>query len=209
MSLLDHLQTRRGVVPPTPLAARLDDTDLPWGCDWIWRPSPWREPMPVRVWQVGRAETALAAGVTLFHDCARPEILLTQTDAIEAPGCGLTLDVAGFDGTFLSLVLDLPPEGLTGLRRSHLLRVAARIRAQRPAQIYLRFNLMHSGHREQLVRHVDVTDGRYLVDFEPGLTLMDEARLEKAWIDMIFPDAGGNRIDLRDVAFLRHPRADI
>ncbi|RWR31662.1 hypothetical protein D2T31_04470 [Sinirhodobacter populi] len=205
LARLLHRPQRQAPVAP-------DAADRPWGCDWAWRPETWGTPVtspaPFRV----EGRTDIGDGVALFHDCARPHVTVAQLDNGGAFGAalrGLSLEVEGFDGSFLSLVTDLPGAALEGLRHDHLFRVTARVELRRPMPVYFRLNLMHGGHTEQLLRQMDIGDGTHVVDFDLVLTRMDEGRLERGWVDVIFPDPAMNRVVLRDLTFLRHPRAEI
>lgn len=210
-SLLGRL-LRRPARPRRDPAPVADGMERPWGCDWAWRPGTWGGPVTSLAPERVGIRADIGEGVTLFHDCARPEITIAQLDnggAFGAAPRGLSIGVAGFDGSFLSLVTDLPQAALDGLRRDHLLRITARVELAHPTPTYFRLNLMHGGHTEQLLRQVDMETGTHVVDFDLVLTRIDEDRLERAWVDLIFPDPSRNRLVLRDVTFLRHPRADI
>ena len=55
--------------------------------------------------------------VTLFHDCEFSELTLRQLRNLREQDLapyGLRMDVFRFDGSFLSLVVDLPTTGSTG-----------------------------------------------------------------------------------------------
>ena len=67
---------------------------------------------------------------------------------------GVQMDVFGFDGSFLSLVLDLPEEGALGLRLSHLLRLDLSVEFERPIAVFCRLNIQHGPNTEHLVREL-------------------------------------------------------
>ncbi|HEY0276216.1 MAG TPA: DUF6478 family protein [Paenirhodobacter sp.] len=208
-AFLARLLTRYGLRQSGPRQMpRKGMANLPWGCDWVWQPDPWCVPMVPQVIAAGVGRAEIAPGVALLHDGAMSDITLTQEHHNAGSG-GMALAVGNFDGSFLSLVIDLSGAGLAGLRRNHLLRLATQIRSERPARIYIRLNLTYGGHTEYLVRQHDVLDGDYLVDFDLAVTGMAEQRLEKAWVDVIFAEPQHNRVLLRDLVLLRHPRANI
>ena len=97
----------------------------PHNADWAWRPELWRGPLPTPGISSVQTKSMLGDEVTLFHDCQHSELTLRQLrnlrEADLAP-YGLRLDVFKFDGSFLSLVVDLPKEAQQGLKRNHLLR---------------------------------------------------------------------------------------
>ena len=77
---------------------------------------------------------------------------------------GLRMDVFSFDGSFLSLVLDLPFEAVDGLTRRHLIRVDTIVEMEKPLEIFARLNIKHGPNTEQLVRELPTVrrkrDGR-------------------------------------------------
>lgn len=184
----------------------------PIGSDWVWRPELWRGPIPVPGMSSvpGRAE--IAEGATLFHDCRRSEVTVRQirnTRETDLAPFGLRLDVFRFDGSFLSLVLDLPPEAVQGLRLRHLIRVDAIVEMEKPLEIFARLNIRHGPNTEQVVRELPLAAGEVMVEFDLAYTNMSEKRVEKIWVDLIFEGPEMNQIILRDVTLSRRPRADL
>lgn len=183
---------------------------LPHGTDWSWRPQLWRGPL------ARQGATAVASGerlgdeVALFHDCTVSELTLRQlrnhreTDL--AP-YGLRMDVFGFDGTFLSLVVNLPPDALTGLRRRHLVRMDTVIEMETPIGVFARLNIRHGPNTEQLVRELPLHEADRMVEFDLAYSEINEKRIERAWVDLIFEGPRMNEVTLRDLTFSRRPRA--
>ncbi|WP_071674216.1 DUF6478 family protein [Nioella nitratireducens] len=180
-------------------------------CDWAWRPSPWIDRRDPR----GIVELAspyhLSDHVTLFHDCAQSEITLRQTRGgwDSAAPYAVALDVLRFDGSFLSLVLSLPPEGISGLTRNHFYSVRCRIKRENPIELYARLNVQHGPNTEQMVRQVEIRDGDGLAEFDLAYSNINEKRVEKVWIDVIFDNPAMNRVELSDLTLTRAPRADL
>lgn len=189
-----------------------DGIERPLGCDWIWRPDLWRGPV-VPAGRVGiESRTGIGADATLFHDCHDSEITLRQIRnraPQDAAPFGLRLDVFRFDGSFLSLVLDLPETGVAGLKRNHLIRLAMSVELERPLEIFCRLNVKHGPNTDQLVREMPLSGGADFVEFDLAYTKMNEKRVEKAWVDLIFEGPQMNQILLRDLSVARHPRANI
>jgi hypothetical protein len=189
----------------------------PHGTDWSWRPALWRLPVAQRGLAGVAPGAMLGPELTVFHDCRQSEITVRQVrnaqEADLAP-FGLRLEVFRFDGSFLSLVLDLPPEAAEGLRRRHILRADVTVEAERPLGLFARLNVRHGPNEEQLLRALPPSEAAgpgaatASVEFDLAYTKLNEKRVEKLWLDLIFEAPQMNQVTLRDLTLLRHPRAD-
>jgi len=181
-------------------------------CDWAWRPDPWCVPRrPAGVTEVSSPHT-LSDAVMLFHDCARSEITLRQirNGHPDIPaGFSTVLDVYRFDGSFLSLVLSLPEAGVRGLNRNHYYSLRAMVDRENPIEIYARLNVQHGPNTEQMVRQLDLTQEAGLAEFDLAYGSINEKRVEKAWIDLIFERPAMNQVRIHDLTLTRAPRADM
>jgi len=179
--------------------------------DWAYRPELWRGPLSSPGVAAAETRTEIGDEVRLFHDCKISELTHRQVrNTLEedlAP-FGLRIDVFKFDGSFLSLVIELPASALQGLQRRHLVRMTTIVDMEQPLEIFARFNFKHGPNSEQLVRELDVVDGRAVVEFDLAYTNFNEKRLERAWVDLIFERPQMNQIVLRDITFSRRPRAE-
>ncbi|EPX83384.1 hypothetical protein Salmuc_01046 [Salipiger mucosus DSM 16094] len=178
--------------------------------DWAWRPELWCGPLPVPgIASVGQ-KAALGREATLFHDCARSEITLRQLRNLrnaDLAAYGLRLDVFRFDGSYLSLAVDLPDAATEGLRRNHLVRVDTIVEMEKPLEIFARLNIKHGPNTEQLVRELPLGDEEIRVEFDLAYTRVNEKRVERMWLDLIFEGPEMNQVILRDLTFSRRPRA--
>jgi hypothetical protein len=184
----------------------------PLGTDWAWRPDLWRGAAPVPGRASVPSRTEIAPGVTLFHDCRRSELSLCQirnTRETDIAPFGLRMDVFGFDGSFLSLVLDLPGAAVEGLRAKHILRLDASVEVERPLGIYARLNLRQGPDAVQIVRDLPAAGAEALVDYDLAYSGLSERRVEAAWIDLIFDGPAMNQVILRDLTVTRRPRAEV
>lgn len=180
--------------------------------DWSWRPQLWRGP----IFPPGQAgvesKTVFGDEVTLFHDCRVSEITVRQlrnTLEDDLAPFGMRVDVFKFDGSFLSLVIEMPESAMRGLNRKHLLRMNAVIETEKPLEIFARVNIQHGPNTEQMVRELPIADKELSVDFDLAYTKLNEKRVERAWIDLIFEGPEMNQVMLRDVNFSRRPRAEV
>ena len=190
-----------------------DGLELPLNGDWVWRPGIWRGPIfPHGISPVAK-KTQLGHRVAVYHDCPIGEISLRQVRNARvedrAP-FGLGLDVFQFEGSFLSLAIDLPQDAILGLAKSHLLGLDARIALEAPLELFGRLNIRHGPNTEQIVREMKLgaDEGCDLtVDFDLAYSGLNERQVDAAWIDLIFENPQMNRIMLYDLIATRRLRA--
>lgn len=180
--------------------------------DWSWRPQLWRGPIFPPGQAAVESKTMFGDEVTMFHDCRISELTVRQMrNALEqdlAP-YGLRVDVFKFDGSFLSLVIELPDSAMRGLTRKHLLRMNAVIDTEKKLEIFARLNIQHGPNTEQMVRELPIDVKEFSIDFDLAYTKLNEKRVERAWVDLIFEGPEMNQVMLRDVNFSRRPRAEV
>lgn len=184
----------------------------PHNSDWAWRPSLWRGPLATPGISTVQTKSMLGDEVTLFHDCKFSELSLRQLRNLreqDLAAYGLRMDVFQFDGSFLSLVIDLPEEGVKGLKRNHLMRMDVIIEMETPIEIFARLNIKHGPNTEQIVRELPLYDDAIHVEFDLAYSNLNEKRVDRAWIDLIFEGPQMNQIILRDLTFSRRPRAHL
>lgn len=184
----------------------------PASADWAWRPQIWRGPMTVPGLAAIASQTVFGEEATIFHDCPQAALSLRQlrnTREEDLAPFALRLEVFQFDGSFLSLVLDLPPDATQGLRRRHVVRMDTIIEVETPIEIFARLNVKHGPNTDQLVRQLSLQGPETAVEFDLGYSKINEKRIEKCWIDLIFERPAMNQITLRDVTLSRRPRAEL
>ena len=185
--------------------------EKPHGTDWSWRPNLWRRPLDVPGSSSALSNTALGEEVVLFHDCERSELTLRQIrnlrEADLAP-FGLRMDVFNFDGSFLSLVLDLPQGAVQDINRSHLVRLDTIVELEKPLEIFIRLNVKHGPNTEQLVRELPLHEEQLMVEFDLAYSKINEKRVERAWIDLIFENPQMSQVTIRDLTMSRRLRTE-
>ena len=184
----------------------------PHGTDWAWRPELWRGPLPVPGLSSVASKSMLGDEVTLFHDCDFSELTLRQlrnTREADLAPYGLRMDVFRFDGSFLSLVVDLPHAATEGLTREHIIRVDTIIEAEKPLEIFARLNIQHGPNTEQIVRELPLHEEEVKVEYDLAYSRLNEKRIEKIWLDLIFEAPEMNQVVIRDLPFSRRRRAAI
>jgi len=180
--------------------------------DWIYRPEIWRGPLAPRGMAAVRNKAGLGGEATVFHDCKTSELTLRQirnTRKRDLAPFGLNMDVLNFDGSYLSLVLNLPNEAVQGLKKKHLFRMEAIVEMEKPLEIFARLNIKHGPNTEQIVRELPLDQGEVVVEFDLAYTKLNEKRAERIWIELIFEGPQMNQVVLRDITFSRRPRAEL
>ncbi|WP_112311035.1 DUF6478 family protein [Pseudogemmobacter bohemicus] len=182
------------------------------GTDWAWRPDLWKGPIPVPGMTAVEGKSLICEGTTLFHDCRRSELTVRQlrnSREKDVAPFGFRMDVFRFDGSFLSLVLDLPESAAQGLRLRHLIRLDAIVETEKPLEVFARLNIRHGPNVEQVVRELPLDGEEVFVEFDLAYTRVNEKRIEKLWIDLIFEGPEMNQVTLRDLTISRRPRAEL
>lgn len=186
---------------------------LPLYTEYSHRPELWRGPITPQGASAVPTKTTIGGEATLFHDCEISELTYRQirnTHEEDLAPFGLRLDVFRFDGSFLSLSIDMPEEACAGLTKRHLVRLDCAVDLEKPIEIFARLNVKHGPNLEQLVREIPLEgEGGAYVDFDLAYTKLNEKRVEKLWIDLIFEGPEMNQIVLRDLTLSRRPRAEM
>ena len=104
---------------------------------------------------------------------------------------------------------DLPDEAARGLRQKHLLRMDVIVEMEKPLEIFARLNIKHGPNVEQIVRELPLNEEEVMVEFDLAYSKMNEKRVERLWVDLIFEGPEMNQVILRDVTFSRRPRAEL
>lgn len=184
----------------------------PMGADWAWRPDLWRGKIAKTGLASAPNRSEICKATTLYHDCKRSELTLRQirnTRESDIAPFGFRLDVFQFTGSFLSLALDLPPNAMDGLKQKHIFRVDIIAEMEKPLEIFARLNIKHGPNVESIVREMPLNATDVMVEFDLGYSKINEKRVEKMWLDLIFEGPEMNQIILRDLTLTRRPRAEL
>ena len=184
----------------------------PLGTDWSWRPDLWRGPIATAGIASVPVRATVSDGITVFHDCKKSELSVRQvrnTREADIAPFGYRMDVFQFDGSFLSLVIDLPEASVSGLQLRHLIRADLTVEMEKPLEIYARLNVKHGPNLEQIVRELPLDADEVMVEFDLTYSKINEKRVERMWVDLIFERPEMNQIILRDLTFSRRPRAEV
>ena len=95
------------------------------------------------------------------------------------------------------------------MTRSHLFRLDLIVETEQPQTIFARLNIKNGPNTEQLVRQVPMDQQDTHVEFDLAYSNLNEKRIERLWLDLIFETPEMNQVVLRDLTFARHHRAAI
>jgi hypothetical protein len=185
---------------------------MPLGTDWTWRPDAWRGRLGEPGFIASATRTALGENLALYHDCPLGEIVVRQVRNDPGPDLapfGLAIDVFGFRGSFLSLAMNLPEDGVTGLKSRHLVRAAMIVDSDQPIRSFARLNVKHGPNLSQPVSDLPQDRPEKVAEFDLAYSDINEKRVERAWADLILNDVAMCRIVIRDVVLSRRPRAEL
>jgi hypothetical protein len=177
--------------------------------DWVWRPDAWSGPLAAPSSVSPDPGAQVAPATKLFHDARLAEVTVRQLrerDSGVAP-FGLAFDVLGFDGSFLSLAIDLPEEAAAGMRLTSVVSLETVIRCEARIEVFARLNIRHGPNTEQLVVQVDPRTEHAVSEFDLAYTKLNEKRVERAWLDLILERPAMNRIEIAELTLCRRPRA--
>ncbi len=184
----------------------------PPGTQWSWRPNLWRGPLSQQGIAGVLNKAKLGEEVSIFHDCKQSEITLRQlrnTREEDLAPFGLQMDVLNFDGGFLSLVMDLPLDAAAGVSRRHVIRMNAIMMLEKRIEVFARLNIKHGPNTEQIVAELPLESDDVMVEFDLAYADINERRVERLWLDLIFEGPAMNQVSLRDLTFCRYPRAEL
>ena len=139
------------------------------------------------------------------------QFFLAYEALVMLPRAGI--EVFGFTGSFLSVSIDLPTDALEGLTRNHIIRLETTLAVERPLPVYARLNVGHGPNIDEILQHLRGMEAglqsQQVVEFDLAYTEMNERRLEKIWLDLIFEAPQMNAVRIRDLFLSRHLRADV
>lgn len=185
---------------------------LPLYTEWAHRPELWTGPISQQGASAVPTKAGIGSEATLYHDCDISELTYRQVrnrSEDDLAPFGLRLDVFRFDGSFLSLSVGMPDEACKGLTRRHIVRLDYAIDLEKGIEIFARLNVQHGPNLEQIVRELPLHTEDGHVDFDLAYSKLNEKRVEKLWVDLIFEGPEMNQIVLRDLTISRRPRAEL
>ena len=185
---------------------------LPEIAHWGYRPDALFQPIEPATTVAVQSPFDLTGGLKIFHDCTQSEIILRQTprnDPHASAPFAISLEVFRFDGSFLSMALDVPLARAASVKLSDILQVSLDISMDFPIDLYARVNVIHGPNSEQMVRKMEWHNGRLSAEFDMAYSKVNDKRIEKIWIDLIFERPSMNLLQLGDFLVVCMPRAEL
>lgn len=182
----------------------------PLHADWADRPSLWAGPVEPSGRAAVPSDTRLGEAATLFHDCPLGELTYRQlrnTGPEDTAPFGLVVEVFDFEGSYLSIVLELPAPAMRDLGPEHVIGVALTLDTESPLEVFTRLNIRHGPDTEEIVRELPASRGGMETEFDLGYAGLGGRRVERMWLDLIFEGPRMNRITVSDLTLWRRPRA--
>lgn len=170
-----------------------------------WRPAAWQRPLGHSGVTAAPGPTAFGSGLTLFHDCPLAEIRLAQINEDFAPRA-VAVSAKGFEGTYLSLVVDLPPDKARVLGERDIVCLRVRPGGDPMPGSLARLNLRAGPNVIVKTRSLRARGGGLVAEFDLGRLDLGGRRVSAVWIDLIF-DAPLAEIRIADLCATRHRRA--
>ena len=179
---------------------------------WAWRPELWTLRCPTSSGPVEQSGARLMPNTKVFFDDATCALIVQQfrNDISEgfAP-YGVALELFQFEGSFLSLAIDLPDELYETFAKDELIGLSGAIFAERPAGFTVRLNIKHGPNTDQLIQAHDLNHSEIRAEFDLAHLNINVKRVEKIWLDLVFETPNFNRISVTDLAFYKRPRGEI
>jgi len=194
-------------------ADRLPLSDLLPRTDRAWRLPALLAPLSPRIWTGSGSPLDAGGAITLFHDATHTGIVLRQGPGDGAAPFAFDLEVFDFDGGFLSIVVDLPPDITQGLVNTHLVGLAVFAGQERPERILLRLNLRHGPNVSHLFADYPAgtfgskPSGPHWAEFDVIQAGLDGRPVDHAWLDILPENPAMTRLRLSDLVLTRRPRA--
>ena len=142
VSKLNHVAVSRLTLPVIGSKA----IKKPQGTEWAHRPEAWSGPVSPSGMSSVASKSKICHELALFHDCNASEMTLRQVrnnrEEDLAP-FGIQLDVFKFEGSFLSLAVQMPEAAVEGLKKEHIIRLTLIVDSERPQEMFARLNLRH------------------------------------------------------------------
>ena len=154
----------------------------------------------------------LGADLQLFFDGTESDLVVRQLELSGTPDDApfpLGIEVYQFDGSFLSIVQNLPDDVAQGTTETDVVELSFVINAESECDIFLRLNIRHGPNESQLTRGCRTAARRQVQSFDLAEAGLSHRTVERIWIDLILSDPVMNRFSVDDLIARRRRRAQV
>lgn len=159
-----------------------------------------------------KSGSPLGDDLQIFHDCSVRDLSVRQrrfsggTDEAPFP---IEIEVYQFEGSFLSIVQNLPDDLVHGAGDQDILELSFAISSESECDLFLRLNVRHGPNESQLTRSCHTAASRQVQSFDLAEAQLSHRSVDRIWIDVIFSDPAMNRIVVSDLIARRRARAQV
>lgn len=159
-----------------------------------------------------KSGSSLGDDLQLFFDGVDSELVVRQRQfsggSDEAP-FPLEIEMYHFDGSFLSVVLNLPEDLVQGASDQDVFELSFSISSEFDCEIFLRLNIQHGPNESQMTRSCQTASRRQVQSFDLAEVGLSHRSVGRIWADVIFSDPAMNRIVIGDLIARRRTRAQV
>jgi hypothetical protein len=182
------------------------------GSDWVWRPRLWLMSESAEHSILTSGSLRIGGEIALFSDGKDREVIARQTRH-SLPGdtasYGLRVEFYDLTGSYVSVVLDLPPSAVRGLSQKHSLTVDILLTAEADVQCYAALNIESGPNKERLVHGFRPSDRLQSLTFDLSQVAFDAARVERLWLEVVFDPSPMNALQIDDLTLYRTLRREL
>lgn len=197
------------------LSAPSQNTDAmrrPKGADWSCRPKIWSAPMTPNGLIATKNKTKINKDTAVYHDSKSADVSIRQVrnrKRVHLAPFGLSLDIFEFDGSYLSLSVQIPQSELPKTVKENIISLSLMLESEYQCEMFVRLNLQNGPNKQEIPQELNMGQLELTAEFDLFTTDFNVLNTSKMWIDVIFKTPRMNKITVRDLCIHRRPRAKI
>lgn len=185
------------------------DNQRPIGTDWVWRPAVFGTNLPDSVCIPAFSPATLGRDLSLFHDCPLVQISLRQEYTAQPDRFAIRLETFAFQGSYMSMVLEVPPAICADLHVDHLIRLSVCLDTKQPVTLSARLNAVHGSDVAQLQETLVAEGACRVAEFDLLDIPLARHGVDRFWIDIFIDCPAPSSLLLQEISVMRCQRADI
>ena len=174
-------------------------------------PAVWRIPLAPGECRSAANGSAIGAGVNLYFDGSETLVSWRQkviAERQEVPGYALVVESGDFDGSYISVAIEVPNRLLRTVTRNSIVRLEMKFRSDRPIDGKFRLNLRRGPNIFAIWQPFDSNVGGQQIDFDLADSGTDPTKTEAMWLDLVVSVSRAPQIELADVRISHRFRAE-